>query len=396
MSNMFTTSLLTDIQSTLKPIEDAKGLPNEHYISQEIFEEEKQAVLFENWTAVEFAKNIPEAGDAKPIDFMGMPLLIVRDKDGSVGVFQNSCRHRGMILVDKPTKVKGLIRCPYHSWCYTTKGDLHSTPHIGGFGVPTHDAVKNEELGLFNVRSYVWKDIIFVNISGDAPEFIDYASELINRWQEYEQPLYHGGDSSSYSIDVKTNWKLAVENYSESYHLPWVHPELNKYSKIDDHYNILSTGVAKASGFGGQGTNVYQQYQSEDGVKFPDFDNLSNKWDEAAEYITLFPNVMLGVHRDHFFAIILEPLDVGNTREHVEIYYSKDFSERAEYQDMLDENAERWRVVFNEDIFVVEGMQKSRHGHLFDGGKFSPVLDNATHCFHQWVAKSLEKTRTSD
>jgi len=293
-----------------------------------------------------------------------------------------------MILVDKPTKIRGVIACPYHSWCYSTKGELPATPHVGGLHVNKHQAINNEELGLCSVRSYVWKDIIFVNISGRAPEFENYASTLIESWKDFEQPMYHGGKRSSFSLEVKTNWKLAVENYSESYHLPWIHPALNKYSKIDDHYNIVEDNV-----FCGQGTTVYQQYESETGAKFPDFGNLAAKWDESAEYATLFPNVMLGVHHDHFFAIILEPLAVDFTREHVGLYYAKHAESIPQHHDMTEANSERWNIVFSEDVSVVEGMQKSRHGKLFDGGRFSPVLDNATHAFHVWVAHTLKKTR---
>ena len=381
---------LSNLEPVLKPIDEARGLANDHYVSKEVYEEEKQALLFNNWAGLDFAKNVPNGGDAKPLDFMGMPLLIVRDRDGSIGVFQNSCRHRGMILVDKPTKIRGVISCPYHGWCYSTKGELRSTPHVGGLGVAAHQSIKNEELGLWSVRSYVWKDIIFVNISGNAPEFEDYAGPLIEAWKDFEQPMFHGGENSSFTLDIKSNWKLAVENYSESYHLPWIHPALNTYSKIDDHYNIVEDSV-----FCGQGTMVYQQYQSENEAKFPDFKNLASKWDKSAEYITLFPNVMLGVHRDHFFAIILEPLGVELTREHVELYYAKDAESIPQHHDMTETNSERWKIVFGEDVPVVEGMQRTRHGQLFDGGRFSPVLDNATHCFHRWVAQSLSKTRAS-
>ena len=106
---------LTNIDAVLNPIESARGLPNEHYTSEGVFEEEKQAVLFNNWSAIGFAKDIPEAGDAKPTNFVGMPLLMVRDDDNNVNVFQNTCRHRGMILVQEPTKIIGAIRCPYQS-----------------------------------------------------------------------------------------------------------------------------------------------------------------------------------------------------------------------------------------------------------------------------------------
>ena len=88
-----------DLSEVTKPVNTARGLPNAHYIDETVFNEERDAVLFNNWAGVGFAKDVPEAGDAMPVDFLGMPLLILRDQDGALTVFQNTCRHRGMILV---------------------------------------------------------------------------------------------------------------------------------------------------------------------------------------------------------------------------------------------------------------------------------------------------------
>ncbi|MGK0272943.1 MAG: choline monooxygenase [Cocleimonas sp.] len=381
---------LTNVDAVLKPLTEARGLPNEHYISEAVYQEEKHQVLFKNWASLDVGKSIPDAGDAKPIDFMGMPLLIVRDRDGSIGVFQNTCRHRGMILVSEPTKIRGVIACPYHGWCYGTKGDLRATPHVGGMGENSHESIKNEELGLFAVRSHVWKDIIFINVSGDAPEFEEYASDLIERWKEFDQPIFHGGDKSSFTMELKTNWKLPVENYSESYHLPFIHPDLNSYSRIEDHYNI-----DEAEGYCGQGTMVYQRVKGDDGTVLSEFKDLSSKWNEGAEYVTLFPNTILGIHRDHFFVMVLQPKGFETTLEHTHLYYASDPQDTPENDNILERNADLWKQVFSEDIMVVEGMQASRHGEFFDGGKFSPAHDRPTYCFHTWVAKTLQNNRAS-
>ena len=61
---------------------------------------------------------------------------------------------------------------------------------------------------------------------------------------------------------------------------------------------------------------------------------------------------------------------------------------------LIDENASFWKTVFREDIGVVEGMQRGRNGLMFDGGKFSPVMDSATHCFHHWIAQSIKDFRS--
>ena len=376
----------SQLDSVLTTVNEARGLPNQHYVSEDVFQQEKQQVLFNNWSGIGFGKDVPEVGDAKPVNFLGMPLLIVRDKDGEIGVFQNTCRHRGMILVEEPKKITGAIRCSYHSWCYALNGELKSTPHVGGPGHNTHEDIKREDLGLYRVRSYVWRDVIFVNVSGDAPEFTDYASDLIERWKEFDQPMDAGGATSSFTLNVQTNWKLAVENYCESYHLPWVHPGLNSYSRLEDHYNI-----ELPLNYSGQGTLVYRQLEGEGGVKFPDFDGLSNKWDEGAEYIALYPNVLFGVHRDHAFAIVLEPISVDQTAEHIELYYPPSTNELAHSEKLKEANSKLWKEVFEEDIFVVEGMQKGRHGQMFDGGKFSPAMDSPTHNFHHWVASQLSQ-----
>lgn len=378
------TQPLTDLGRVRASVEQANGLPNAHYIDPAVYEEEKHALLFSQWAGLAVAADVPEPGDAKPLEFLGLPLLLIRDKDGDVRVFQNICRHRGMILVEEPRKIEGAIRCPYHSWCYSTKGALVSTPHVGGPGHNTHASIRRDELGLNEVRSHIWRDIVWINVSGDAAPFEEAMSDLIARWSEFDLPLYHGGHDSRFELEVQTNWKLAVENYCESYHLPWVHPGLNSYSKLEDHYHIEKPGQ-----FSGQGTMVYRQLTNENGEKFPDFEDVGTKWNEQAEYIAAYPNVLLGVHRDHAFAIILEPKGPERTVEHIHLYYSVPRSDEG----LRMRNTQLWKTVFEEDIFVVEGMQKGRHATHFDGGRFSPVMDSPTHCFHDWVAGKVEAHR---
>ena len=375
---------LTDLSSVRRPLAQANGLPNAHYIDPAVFDEEKHAVLFANWSGLAVAADVPEPGDAKPITFLGMPLLLIRDRAGTVRVFQNTCRHRGMILVEEPRKIEGAIRCPYHSWCYSTDGRLVSTPHVGGPGHNTHDGIDRALLGLIEIRSHIWRDVVWVNGSGQAAPFEEAMADVIARWSEFEQPLYHGGADSRFQLEIQSNWKLAVENYCESYHLPWVHPGLNSYSRLEDHYHIEQAGA-----FSGQGTLVYRQLKDDTGNSFADFASLSEKWNEAAEYISVYPNVLLGVHRDHAFAIILVPEGPERTVENIHLYYASEDSDPA----LRARNTEQWKLVFEEDIFVVEGMQRGRHGPEFDGGRFAPAMDGPTHMFHDWIAGQVETYR---
>ena len=98
----------------------------------------------------------------------------------------------------------------------------------------------------------------------------------------------------------------------------------------------------------------------------------------------------MGTHRDHAFAVILEPDGKNRTLENVALYYASEEAAKGERLEPLRRrNAETWYGVFEEDLFVVEGMQRGRKGVHFDGGRFSPVMDGPTHCFHHWVASQV-------
>lgn len=370
-----------NLAKVLKPVGEAYGLANPFYTDPDIFAAERESLFFSTWAAIGFDKDVPEPGSMYPVRFHGVPLVIVRGKDGALRVFENVCRHRGMMLVGEPRETS-VIRCPYHAWTYGLDGRLRATPHVGGPGVHEHERICADTHSLNAVRSHVFLGVVFVNMSGDAPAFDDHATTLLDRWSDFAgQQLYTAPDSG-FSLSVASNWKLAVENYCESYHLPFIHPGLNSYSRLEDHYNIEAPGT-----FSGQGTTVYNPQLDADGRRFRDFADLPEKWDRAADYVALYPNVLLGVHRDHIFAMILMPQDVARTQENVAIYYADAAMTDAAQADLRARNAAAWRAIFEEDIAVVEGMQQGRAGRAFDGGVFSPVMDGPTHCFHRWAAE---------
>ena len=357
-----------------------RGLSNAHYVDPALHAVERDALLSSTWAGLAMASDAPAPGDAVPIEFDGTPLLLTRDREGVLRVFQNVCRHRGMVLVDAPRRIEGAIRCPYHSWCYATDGRLVATPHVGGPGRNTAPGIERADLGLIEVRSAVWRDVVWIDLSGRAPPFEVHMAPAMARWAEVERPLHHGGADSRFGLALRANWKLAVENYCEAYHLPWVHPGLNAYSRLEDHYDIEAPGA-----FSGQGTRVYRPIAGEDGARLPDFAGLAPRWDTAAEYLAVYPNVLLGTHRDHAFAIVLTPHGPERTSEAIHLYYA----EREVDPALRAANAAQWRLVFEEDIGVVEGMQRGRHAPGFDGGRFSPAMDGPTRCFHAWATDRL-------
>ena len=153
-------------------------------------------------TVIGVAGSIPNVGDAKPYNLLGIPLMIIRDKYMKIPVFHNVCSHRGFKLMEKPGTLRNIIRCPYHSWSYDFK----------------------EYIKLPEQR---WSK--FIN---------NYDHELLKKSDDYD----------CFTLDVKCNWEFAIENYCESYHLPWIHPELNKISNIKEHFKMYYVGNDSANG----------------------------------------------------------------------------------------------------------------------------------------------------
>ncbi len=375
------------LKRTLAPTPEASGLPNVAYTGVEHFRHERDAVLGRSWAGLLFSDAIPARPCAYPVVFMGLPLLVTRDRSGQLRVFHNVCSHRGIQLVAAPVDTPGLISCRYHCWSYSLSGNLKSTPHIGGVGLHTAPGFDNADHGLKAVRSAEFLGVLFINLSGDAAPFDRHIAPLRERALRLcgaeGLELLRPGSDSGMTIEMRCNWKLAVENYCESYHLPWVHPSLNSYSRLEDHYCFTD-----GNDFSGQGSLACRQSDVA-GTRLPRLPAWPVDQMHIAEYPSLYPNVLLGFHADHAFAIILTPLAPALTREDVRIFYVADGAGADAYRDCRAATHEAWRGVFTEDVFAVEGMQAGRASPGYDGGVFAPGMDQATHHFHRWVATRL-------
>ncbi|MYE02703.1 MAG: aromatic ring-hydroxylating dioxygenase subunit alpha [Alphaproteobacteria bacterium] len=364
---------MDDLASVLEPIETASGLPGRCYTELSAFEEERRQIFGRGWFCLAFANDLATPGDLLPVDVMGMALLLVRTGEGEIRCFHNVCRHRGVRLVERPERGRKAVRCPYHSWTYDLEGRLCATPHIGG--VDRHEAAgfRRSGRGLFPVRTGVWMDMVFADLSGRAPALGEWLAPLLERWRGFPLARYRPAAAEPIRFRLQANWKLAVENYCEAYHLPWVHPGLNRISSLADHYPIVDAA------FSGQGSTRYTSRG-----ELPCADDS-----ELAEYVAVYPNLLLGAHTDHFFAMRLDPLAPDETLEDARLWCLADAAAGSAHADARRRLRARWEEVFREDIDIVERMQRGRRSPAFDGGCFSPAMDSPSHAFHRWAARCL-------
>jgi choline monooxygenase len=231
------------------------------------------------------------------------------------------------------------------------------------------------------VRIESWAGLLFVNLTGDAPPLAEWLKPLTERWSVYDfSRLRHGGGRS---YEVRTNWKHAVENYLESYHLPIVHPSLNSYSRMADHYCFFAGSDAA-----GQGTTVYAP-GNKDGRSLPAMP-LPADLVQRAEYPVLFPNLLTGLQADHFYLIDVIPVAPDLTRERFEIFFFGEEAMDESHAGIREHVIERWNDVFVEDIDVIQRLQDAHESPAATGGRFAPAQDQAVHHFQRRIVELMQ------
>ena len=360
---------------------DAVGLPAEAYTSEEFLQRERDSIFTNRWICVGLGTDLPNVGDLFPVDVAGMPIVLVRTDRGEIRAFHNICSHRGLQLVTKPCQQQKRIRCPYHSWAYDLEGQLKTTPHFGGYWQDTYEGFDLASKNLQSIKCGQWLELIFINLGNNAPPLKDYLQPVIDRWSVYDLSLLRFGRELKFEFEA--NWKLAVENFSESYHLPWVHPQLNNCSRMEDHFGF------EVGNHIGQGSKLYRIGAIGDRT-LPVFPNLqATERETVAEYISVFPNLMLGVHPDYFLALLVDPLSPSRSVERMAFYFVGDGATDEKYKALRQIPIDLWKITNDEDLETIERLQKGRHSPAFKGGCFSPALETTVHHFQRLVAEAI-------
>ncbi|RJF87133.1 aromatic ring-hydroxylating dioxygenase subunit alpha [Oleomonas cavernae] len=363
-----------------RPLVEAQGLPADAYTGPAFAAVERDRVLARSWLAVAVGADLPQPGDALPVDAVGQPIVLVRGRDGTIRAFHNVCMHRGLKLVEAACHGQ-LLRCPYHSWAYDLEGALRATPFFGGMAsheVRGFDPAAN---GLKPVRLARWHDLILVNLSGDAPDFGDYAAALYRRWQAYD--FAAASHTRQVEFEVAANWKLIVENFCDTYHLPFVHPQVNEYSKAEDHYDVIDGFVV--------GTGNLTAARDEPGAEaLPRFPGLPESLARSGEFLALFPNTLIFLMPDHYFTVTVTPVDHGRSIERLDFYFPGEGATAERFGPRREALYALWGDLNVQDIGMVERLQRGRVSRAFEGGCFSPALEAPIHHVQSLVARLME------
>jgi choline monooxygenase len=210
-------------------IECAQTLASKFYTDPEILETERERIFRRTWQLVGTLNTLcgEVNGEKRTIadpesyftaDAVGEPVVVVRDKEGTLRAFSNVCRHRAGPIA-QGSGCKNVLRCGYHGWTYALDGRLIGSPDVEGV-----EFFDRSTMGMFPLRLETWEQLIFVNFDPHAEPLSAYLGKIPEQARSLQFEGMQFVERRDYIIDC--NWKVYVDNYLEGYHIPIAHPGL--------------------------------------------------------------------------------------------------------------------------------------------------------------------------
>jgi choline monooxygenase len=349
-----------------KPVADGSTLPNLAYTCPDFYRLEQRTVFRDNWVFAGFAHDFKLGGDMRPVEVAGQPVVLVLCDDRVIRAFHNVCQHRGAQLVNECRNSRKFL-CPNHAWSYSLRGKLIARPHF--HGGERHDVNRDSchRADLVEIRCVTWHDWVFVNLSGDADDFSRYVAPITRKLEGYDFGAMQF--SEALEFDIRANWKLPIENFIEPYHVFSCHPWLNQFVGMDEREAPLYDDKVLLCGY------RFKQADPARGGQLPWFPNLPLDKRDRGDWFVLFPNFAFEIFPDQVDVFVAWPEGPEQCRETIALYFTAEGATAEKYCAARAHVVRNWHDLNQEDIGIIERMQRGRCSDGFDGGVLSPYWD---------------------
>lgn len=358
------------------------GLPGLFFSSADAYTFEVKYFFRRQWLCIGLSTDVSRPSDWHSVDVLGQSLLLVRNSSGKLSVFYNVCSHRGAQLLTGSHRGPTLV-CPYHCWTYNSNGNLVRTPHAAGANRHDSAEIDRSRHGLRELRSAEYGGLVFACFDEPSESFVEQIQPLLQRWPNVDFTRLDCVRDLRQQPVFRANWKVVVENFVESYHLPWVHPELNRINPMGLHYQILGGDRYLGQGSGAYApTDIYE-------ASLPLMPNLEGKDRARGESIYLPPNLMLICFPDFLLVNIVLPRGPAETEERLELFVARHAAQDERYHNARAGLMQFMTAVNTEDIRICETVQRGRASDAFKGGVFVPQQEATSLQFQQILARRL-------
>ena len=362
-------SVLTpdELAAVRRDFRSASLLPARAYHDEAILEWEREHIIRRDWVMVAREEDVAEPGSFRQLVVDGENLLLVRGRDEVIRAFYNVCRHRGTAVEERECGKAVRFQCPYHAWIYDLDGQLIRAKHTEDLGDFSFDT-----FGLASVHTETWQGFVFVNLSdGAVAPLADQLGDLVEHFARFDFRTLRSAKRIDY--EVNANWKFIAENYSECYHCPGVHPQLNKLTPYDlgGDYDpdgawqggwMELVGEAETMALdGGHG--------SRDGR--PPMCGITTTDEKRIYYYVLWPLTFLSIHPDYLLVHRLVPHAAGHTTVECEWLFEEATIAAPDF-DPADAIS-FWDVTNRQDWHVCELQQQGTRSRSWKAGRYSSI-----------------------
>ncbi len=338
------------------------------YTEEKWFQAELQGVFSRTWQWVCHVEKVASPGSYIAATVAGMPVAVVRDRQGALRAFYNVCKHRAHELLSGSGTTRTIV-CPYHAWTYDLSGGLKAARRAD-----TMVSFDKSEICLDQIQVEEFGGFVYVNLDPTAAPLARQAPDLAEEiafWAPDVATLTH---AKRLTYDVATNWKNVIDNFLECYHCHVAHKEFVDLVDMDT-YEVVTHGIW-SSHFAEAGKHHNAAY-----------DVVDAKVTQHAVW-WLWPNTCLLRYpgRGNFMVFQVIPAGPERTLETWDFFLETTEPTAAE-QDAVHYIDD---VLQQQDIALVESVQRGMRTPAFDQGRIvfdasrsgSGLSEHGVHHFH--------------
>ena len=358
--------------------EVAYTLPAWCYVNNDVYELEQSTLFRNGWVGVGRSDRWPNAGDYSAIDIGGVPVVIVRDEDGALRSYANTCMHRSAQIMSGEGNCSRM-RCPFHFWTYALDGRL-----VGAPSMHQTPGFEQDEYGLVEFATEERYGFAFVTVSDSPPAIDDHLAgfeELHTPW-----PLKSLVTTRRREFTVDCNWKAFAEVFNEYYHLPYVHR-----TSIDDLYNDPDPGDVVPGAFATQfGTTegTGGLLAGNDSNILPAMPGLDGRAATGVRYTWMFPNIVIALGTEAMWMYEVYPDGAGRVRCAQVVAVPPETVESPAFARNIEAYYERFDVAIDEDIPILEQQHAGQKSPFAKQSRYS-YLEPSVSRFASWYAERL-------
>src|ERR1051325_9199848 len=347
-------------------VERASTLESQYYVDPAVLPREREHIFCRTWQCVGYAEQVAMAGQYFTFDLAGEPLLIARGNDSILRGFYNVCRHRAGPPAEGCGERK-VFRCGYHGWTYSLEGPLLNAPEMEGV-----EDFDHARFGLAPIHVAEWSGLIFANLAADPEPLLTALDGLPKQTAKFKFDQMRFYRRHDYVMEC--NWKTYIDNYMEGYHLPSVHPSLNR--ELD--YGAYEVELFARHSLQFSPIRGADESRGTD-RRYPDSQGL------RAEYYWIYPNWMLNCYPDNMSLNIILPLGPEKCVA-IFIWF---FPEAALKTGIPEKTFQFSDEIQLEDGRICEAVQRNLRSRSYTSGRYSVKQERSLYHFHQCYRSAM-------